>query len=109
MLIGKGHLNEVQHNEDSRHTRFDDKEITRYLRENGDAFVLEFVAPAGTTILFETQHVHRGKVIERGVRKTMTVYYGKMFEAKYHSTRSCDARVDSGQIARSPQPRQHSA
>jgi hypothetical protein len=96
MLIGKGHLNEVQHNVDIRRTRFDDKEITRYLRENSDAFVLEFVAPAGTTILFETQHVHRGKVIERGVRKTMTVYYDKVFEAKYDATSTCDARADSG-------------
>jgi hypothetical protein len=59
MLIKKGHLNELQHNQDIRKSRFDDQELTRYLQENDDAFVLEFIAPAGTVILSETQHVHR--------------------------------------------------
>ena len=93
MLIKSGHWNEVQHNQDARKSRIDDKELTRYLQENEDAFVLEFVAPAGTVILFETQHVHRGKVIERGVRSTLTVYVNKVFPQKYDATKACTAEL----------------
>lgn len=93
MLIKRGHYNEVRHNKDARKSRIDDEELTRYLQENEDAFVLEFVAPEGTVILFETQHVHRGKVIERGVRSTLTVYVNKVFPQKYDATKACKAEL----------------
>jgi hypothetical protein len=95
MLINKGHWNSLQHKPDARQrtSRFADEELTRYLRANEDAFVLEFVAPAGTVILFETQHVHRGKAIETGVRKTLTVYVNKVFPIKYDATKACKAEL----------------
>ena len=93
MLIKAGHLNEIKHNSDGRKSRFDDEEVDRYLRANKDAFILEFVAPAGTVILFDGQHVHRGKGIEAGVRRALTVYVGKRMEQKYAQTAACKAEL----------------
>jgi hypothetical protein len=54
--------------------RFDDHTI-HDLVKNSDAEILEMVGSAGTCILADTSHIHRGKDIERGVRYALTNYY----------------------------------
>lgn len=36
---------------------------------------IEIVAPKGTVVLFDSSYIHRGKIIKKGLRYTMTNYY----------------------------------
>lgn len=69
-------------NADRRRTRFSDDEIRRQL--NHGASVRTFAAPAGTVIMFETSHVHRGAPLRHGVRTSITNYY-----ANHHRPSPC--------------------
>lgn len=54
--------------------RFDDDTVDAFVRTAG-AEVIELVGEAGTCILVDTSHLHRGKNIESGVRYAVTNYY----------------------------------
>lgn len=59
-----------------------DKSQTRYLNEtimNSNLIdktnIIEILGEAGTCILVDTSNIHRGKIIEEGVRYSLTNYY----------------------------------
>jgi hypothetical protein len=54
--------------------RFDDETVAAFVRQAGRE-VVELVGSAGTCILVDTSHVHRGKDIQAGVRYAVTNYY----------------------------------
>lgn len=54
--------------------RFDDETIASFVKRTG-AEIIELTGAAGTCILVDTSHVHRGKNIETGVRYAVTNYY----------------------------------
>lgn len=54
--------------------RFDDETVREVARKN-NADIVEIVGGAGTCILADTSHIHRGKDIESGVRYALTNYY----------------------------------
>jgi len=56
-------------------TRFHDKTIEKLLNKNKDCEKIEVCGSAGDIILANTTYIHRGKVIEKGIRKAMTEYF----------------------------------
>ena len=58
-----------------RRTRFTDQTIESYLDKHKDAFFVEFHAPAGTLIIFETSNIHRGQNLRSGDRSALTWYF----------------------------------
>ena len=56
-------------------TRFHDKTIEKLLNKNKDCEKIEVCGSAGDIILANTTYIHRGKVIEEGIRKAMTEYF----------------------------------
>lgn len=62
----------LKHNGDHRRTRYDDTEIERQIRAGASQHI--FVGAAGTVIVFDTAHVHRG-LPAHDSRMTITNYY----------------------------------
>ena len=50
-------------------------EIEKLLNKNKDCEKIEVCGSAGDIILANTTYIHRGKVIEEGIRKAMTEYF----------------------------------
>ena len=56
-------------------TRFHDKTIEKLLNNNNNCEKIEVCGNAGDIILANTTYIHRGKVIEKGIRKAITEYF----------------------------------
>jgi hypothetical protein len=54
--------------------RFDDETVAAFVKRSGSEMI-EITGRAGTCILVDTSHVHRGKDIQAGVRYAVTNYY----------------------------------
>ena len=57
-----------------RDPRYSEKSISNFFRKR-KLVPIEFVAKKGTVILFDSSYIHRGKIIEKGLRYTLTNYY----------------------------------
>ena len=71
----KRHIGYPEPRTKSYNTRFHDKTIEKILNENKDCEKIEVCGSAGDIILANTTYIHRGKVIEEGIRKAMTEYF----------------------------------
>jgi len=71
----KHHIGYPEPRTKSYNTRFHDKTIEKILNENKDCEKIEVCGSAGDIILANTTYIHRGKVIEEGIRKAMTEYF----------------------------------
>lgn len=56
-------------------TRFHDKTIEKLLNNNNNCEKIEVCGNVGDIILANTTYIHRGKVIEKGIRKAITEYF----------------------------------
>jgi hypothetical protein len=63
---------QITHNSDHRKSRYDEDEIERQLRAGASQHI--FLGPAGTVIVFDAAHVHRG-LPARNTRVSITNYY----------------------------------
>lgn len=54
-------------------TRYTD-EVVNQLTEQKNCQILDITGSAGTTIVVDTTYIHRGKIIEEGTRKAITLY-----------------------------------
>lgn len=70
----------VRVNGDRRRTRYDEDAIAEEIRHG--AAVHRLTADAGTVIVFETSHIHRGMPIDLGGRTSITNYYNNMLSMK---------------------------
>lgn len=61
-----------------RNTRFSDEHISQHMAAN--AKVQTILGSAGTLILFDTSHVHRGKTVHERGRIVLTNYYATRLE-----------------------------
>jgi len=57
-----------------RDPRYSEISILNFFRKRKQ-IPIEIIAPKGTVVLFDSSYIHRGKIIEKGVRYTMTNYY----------------------------------
>lgn len=57
-----------------RDPRYSENSILNFFRKRKQ-IPIEVVAPKGTVVLFDSSYIHRGKIIEKGLRYTMTNYY----------------------------------
>ena len=57
-----------------RDPRYSEKSISNFFRKR-KLVPIEFVATKGTVVLFDSSYIHRGKIIEKGLRYTLTNYY----------------------------------
>tara|TARA_R110000796_G_scaffold146299_2_gene263007 strand:+ start:2270 stop:2962 length:693 start_codon:yes stop_codon:yes gene_type:complete len=58
----------------SYNTRYSD-EVIKALLINPHCDLVDITGPAGTIIFVDTTFIHRGKIIEQGIRKAMTQYF----------------------------------
>jgi hypothetical protein len=56
-------------------TRFTDKTIEQLLKENKSCKLHNIIGNKGTIIIADTTYIHRGNIIEEGMRKAITEYY----------------------------------
>lgn len=56
-------------------TRYYDETIEELLEKNEKCKKYEICGKKGTIILVDTTYIHRGKIIEEGIRKAITQYY----------------------------------
>lgn len=57
-----------------RDPRYSENSISNFFRKR-KLVPIEIVAPKGTVVLFDSSYIHRGKIIEKGLRYTLTNYY----------------------------------
>ena len=55
-------------------TRYTDSTINLLL-ENDNCEIVDITGPAGTTIIADTTYIHRGNIINKGIRKAVTQYF----------------------------------
>ena len=70
----------VQHNSDKRKTRYDDTTIFNQLKLGATIHTL--TAGAGTVIVFDTSHIHRGVPLKLGIRMSITNYYDNRIRSR---------------------------
>lgn len=71
----KHHIGYPEPRTQSYNTRFHEKTIEKMLNENKNCEKIEVCGSAGDIILANTTYIHRGKVIEKGIREAMTEYF----------------------------------
>jgi hypothetical protein len=57
-----------------RDPRYSEKSISNFFRKRKQV-PIEIVAPKGSVVLFDSSYIHRGKIIQNGVRYSLTNYY----------------------------------
>lgn len=56
-------------------TRFHDETVEEIIKKNDKCKKVEICGDEGTIILADTTYIHRGKIIEEGIRHAITQYY----------------------------------
>jgi len=56
-------------------TRFNDSTIEDIILNEEKCELVNIVGPPGTVVFADTSYIHRGNIIEEGMRKTLTQYY----------------------------------
>ena len=65
-------------------TRFTENDVNVLLNKNNKEHIIEFLEKAGTLILIDTSHIHRGKPLEEGIRYALTNYFYPKSSFKNH-------------------------
>ena len=71
----KKHIGYPKPRTEDYNTRYYDETIEELLEKNEKCKKIEICGKKGTIILVDTTYIHRGKIIEEGIRKAITQYY----------------------------------
>ena len=71
----KKHIGYPKPRTENYNTRYYDETIEELLEKNQKCKKFEICGKKGTIILVDTTYIHRGKIIEEGIRKAITQYY----------------------------------
>ena len=71
----RNHIGYPQPRTENYNTRYYDETIEELLEKNKKCKKFEICGKKGTIILVDTTYIHRGKIIEEGIRKAITQYY----------------------------------
>ena len=71
----KKHIGFPKPRTESYNTRFTNKTIEALVENNSKCDIIDIIGDKGTIILADTTYIHRGKIIEEGVRKAITQYF----------------------------------
>ncbi len=71
----KKHIGYPKSRSEYYNTRYYDETIEELLEKNQKCKKYEICGKRGTIILVDTTYIHRGKIIEEGLRKAITQYY----------------------------------
>lgn len=71
----KKHIGYPKPRTENYNTRYYDEIIEELLEKNEKCKKYEICGKKGTIILVDTTYIHRGKIIEEGIRKAITQYY----------------------------------
>lgn len=71
----KKHIGYPKPRTEDYNTRYYDETIEELLEKNEKCKKFEICGKKGTVILVDTTYIHKGKIIEEGIRKAITQYY----------------------------------